>query len=149
MYYAASCVPWSGFAEKLPFSRYLELLEKDQADLLPTSRNCHTDPFKILLEPKMPIMTLHGSKYQVISLLRGLLELSGNRVGSRQYALKQEFATNDNVNLYSVFVSVVGTNLFGNFDRRKYHHAGYDRMEYANNRNPTQWLFEKTFNTIS
>lgn len=101
----------------------LELFGKDQADLLQAFRKCHIDPFKTLSGPKTPIMTLHGSERQIISLLRGLLELSGGRVYCRQHALEQGFTTSDNVNLYGALVGIAGTNSFGNFDPKQMHDA--------------------------
>jgi hypothetical protein len=65
----------------------LELLAKDQAGLLQPFQKCHTDPLKVLSEGKAPIKTLRGSELQMISLVRGLFELSGGIVDCRQHAL--------------------------------------------------------------
>lgn len=97
----------------------LKLLAKDQANLLQPFQKCYTDPFKALLEPKALTKTLHGSELQIISLVRGLLELSGGIVNCRQYALDQEYAISDNLNLYRILVGVTDTNSFGDFDRKK------------------------------
>ena len=101
----------------------LELLAKDQADLLQPFQKCHTDPFKKLSEHKAPIKTLHGSELQIISLVRGLFELSGGIVDSRQHALDQEYTFSDNLNLYMVLVGVTGTNRFGDFDPEEMYSA--------------------------
>lgn len=101
----------------------LELLAKDQADLLQPFQKCHTDPFKALSEPKAPNKTLHGSEIQMISLVRAVLELAGGMVDCRQHALDQEYAISDNFNLYKILVGVSGTNGFGNFDPKEMYNA--------------------------
>ena len=101
----------------------LELLAKDQADLLQPFQECRTDPFKALSERKAPIKMLHGSELQMISLVRGLLELSGGIVDCRQHALDQEYTISDNLNLYMVLVGITGTNQFGDFDPKEMHNA--------------------------
>jgi len=101
----------------------LELLTKDQADLLQPFQKCHTDPFKTLSERKAPIKTLRGSELQMISLVRGLFELSGGIVDCRQHALDQEYTNSDNLTLYMILVGVTGTNRFGDFDPKEMHSA--------------------------
>lgn len=97
----------------------LELLAKDQANLLQPFQKCYTDPFKALSEPKALTKTLHSSELQMISLVRGLLELSGGIVDCRQHALDQEYAISDNLNLYRILVGVTDTNSFGDFDPKE------------------------------
>lgn len=53
----------------------LELLAKNQADLLQLFQECRTDPLKALSESKAHIKTLYSSEFQMISLIRGLFEL--------------------------------------------------------------------------
>lgn len=101
----------------------VELLAKDQADLLQPFQECYTDPFKALSERKAPIKMLHGSELQIISLVRGLLELSGGIVDCRQHALDQGYTISDNLNLYMVLVGVTGTNQFGDCDPKEMHNA--------------------------
>ena len=101
----------------------LELLAKDQADLLQSFQKCHADPFKKLSEHKTPIKTLHDSELQIISLVRGLFELSGDIVDCRQHALDQEYTFSDNLNLYMVLVGVIGTNRFEDFDPEEMNNA--------------------------
>ncbi len=101
----------------------LELLAKDQADLLQPFQKCHTDPFKALSERKAPIKTLYGLELQMISLVRGLFELSGGIVDCRQHALDQEYTISDNLNLYMILVGVTGTNRFGDFDPKEMYDA--------------------------
>lgn len=90
-----------------------ELLAKVQTNLLQAFWKCHIDPFKTLLKPKTPIMTLHWSERQIISLLCGLLELSGGRVDCQQHAFEQGFKISNNASLYGALVGVAGTNLLG------------------------------------
>lgn len=98
----------------------LGLLAKDQADLLQPFQKCHTDPFKTLSdEPQAHTKMLHGSELQMISLVRGLFELSGGIVDCRQHALDQEYTINDNLNLYMILIGVTGTNRFGDFDPKE------------------------------
>ena len=101
----------------------LELLAKDQADLLQPFEKCHTDPFKTLSERKAPIKTLYGSELQMISLVRLLFELSGGIVECRQHTLDQEYTISDNLNLYIILVGVTGTNRFGEFDPKEMYSA--------------------------
>ena len=105
----------------------LESPEKDQADLLQPFQECRTDPFKALSERKASIKVLHCSELQMklpmISLVRGLFELSGGLVNCRQHALDQGYTFNDNLNLYMILVGVTGTNQYGYFDPEKMHNA--------------------------
>lgn len=101
----------------------LELLAKDEADLLQPFQKCRTDPFKTLSERKAPIKTLHGSELQMISLVRSLFELSGGIVDCRQHAFDQEYTISDNLNLYMILVGVTGTNRFGDFDPKEMYNA--------------------------
>ena len=66
---------------------------------------------------------LYGSELQMISLVRGLLELSGGIVDYQQYALDQGYTISDNLNLYMVLVGVTGINQFGDFDPKEMHNA--------------------------
>ena len=59
----------------------------------------------------------------MISLVRGLFELSGGLVDCRQHALDQEYTISDNLNLYMILVGVTGTNRFGDFDPKEMYDA--------------------------
>ena len=65
----------------------LELLAKDQDDLLQAFQRCYTDLFKALSAPMAPLKTLKASEIQIISLVRGLLKFSGGMVDCRQHRL--------------------------------------------------------------
>ncbi len=55
----------------------------------------------------------------MISLVRGLFELSGGIVDCRQHALDQEYITSDNLNLYMILVGVTGINRFRDFNPKE------------------------------
>lgn len=93
----------------------LELLAKDQADLLQPFQGCHKDPFKAL--------AVKGSELQTISLVRGLLELSGGTVDRRQHAFDQGYTTSENLDLYGTLVGVTNNNRFGDFDPKEMYNA--------------------------
>ena len=78
----------------------LELLSKDQADLLQPFQKCYTDPFKALSESKALTKTLHGSELQIISLVRGLLELCGGTNFARGGDMMFENQGTGNTRLY-------------------------------------------------
>lgn len=59
---------------------------------------------------------LQGSETQEISLVRGLLELSGGVVDHQQHAFDQEYTVGDNFDLCKALVGVTDTNPFGDFD---------------------------------
>lgn len=59
----------------------------------------------------------------MISLVRGLFELSGGIVDCRQHALDQEYTTSDNLNLYMILVGVTGINRFRDFDPKEMYNA--------------------------
>jgi len=101
----------------------LDLLAKDQDDLLQPFRKSHTDLFEAILENEVPVKTLECSKLQTISLVRGLLEFSGGRVECRQHAFDQEHTTSDNTRLCGLLIGITGTNRFGNFDSKQMHDA--------------------------
>ncbi|KAL9045088.1 MAG: hypothetical protein Q9214_001826 [Letrouitia sp. 1 TL-2023] len=101
----------------------LELLAKDQADLLQPFQGCHKDPFKALAGPMVPIKKSKGSELQIISLVRGLLELSGGTVDHRQHAFDQEYTISDNLDLYGTLVGVTNKNQFGDFDPKEMYNA--------------------------
>ena len=66
---------------------------------------------------------LHDSEFQMISLIRGLFELSGDKVDCQQHAFDQECSISDNLNLYRILVGVTDTNPFGDFDLKEMHDA--------------------------
>jgi len=101
------------------FYETLELLAKNQVDLLQLFQKCYTDSFKTLSECKISIKTLHNSEFQIIVLIRDLFELFGDIVNCRQHALDQEYTISDNLNLYIILIGVTSTNRFGNFDPKK------------------------------
>ncbi|KAL8832499.1 MAG: hypothetical protein Q9191_000226 [Dirinaria sp. TL-2023a] len=105
------------------FYEALELLAKDQADLLQPFEKCHTDSFKTLSERKTSIKTLHDLELQMISLIRLLFELSGGIVECRQHTLDQEYTISDNLNLYMILVGVTDTNRFEKFDSNEMYSA--------------------------
>lgn len=59
----------------------------------------------------------------MISLVRGLLELSGGIVDCGQHAFDQEYTMSDNFNLFMILVGVTGTNQFGDFDPKEMYKA--------------------------
>lgn len=101
----------------------LDLLAKDQDDLLQPFQQGHTDLLETALEIEIPVKTLERSKLQSISLVRGLLEFSGGRVECRQHAFDQEYTASDNISLCGILIGITGTNRFGNFDSQKMYNA--------------------------
>jgi hypothetical protein len=89
----------------------LELLRKDQDELLQAFRKDHTDLFKAAPANPQRIAEFHR-----ISLLRRLFVFSGGRDDFLQRKIDPKYTANDNVNLYGSFVGVTGSNRFGNFD---------------------------------
>ena len=70
-----------------------------------------------------PIKKSKGLELQIISLVRGLLELSGGTVDRRQYALDQDYTASENLDLYSTLVGVTSKNQFGDFDPKEIYNA--------------------------
>ena len=98
------------------FSQRLELLAKEQTDFLEPIQECHTDPFRPLSGHTGPMKTLQGSGAQEISLVRGLLNLSGDVGDRQQNAFNQEYTVTDNFDLYKALVGITDTNPVGGFD---------------------------------
>lgn len=94
----------------------LELLAKDQFDLLQTFKDCVEDPFKPLSGLKVSIETYYDAEMHKISLLRILFEISGGTTNCRQQCLDQRHTFNKNLNLYGSIVGVNGAGSFGRFD---------------------------------
>ena len=92
----------------------LELLAKDQDDLLQPFQDCRTSPMKPLSGHKKS--TRSELEKHVVFLFRSLLELAGGRVDSRQRAFEQEYTFNENFDLYMIIVGVAGDNPFGEFN---------------------------------
>ncbi len=101
----------------------LDLLAKDQDDLLQLFQQSHTDLLKTALEIEISIKTLKRSKLQIISLVRGLLEFSDDRVKCRQHAFDQEYTVSDNISLCDILIDIIDINRFGNFDSQKMYNA--------------------------
>ena len=72
----------------------------------------------------VPIKKLKGSELQTISLVRGLLELSGGTVDRRHHVLDQEYTTSDNLDLCSMLIGVTSKNRFEDFDPKEM----YDKL---------------------
>jgi len=101
----------------------LELLAKDEDDLLQPFQNGHRDLFMAASETEAPMKMLPCSELHIISLVRCLLEFFGGKVERRQHALDQEYPISDNANLFGLLIGIVGTNRFGSFDSKQMHAA--------------------------
>ncbi len=106
--------------ERYDSSLALELLAKDEDDLLQSFRNGRS-LFEATLETEASM--LEGSELHDISLLRCLLEHSGGMVECRQHALDPERSISDSVNLFDLLIGIAGTNRFGSFDSKQMHDA--------------------------
>lgn len=91
----------------------LELLAKDQDDLLRPFHGCDAISFKALLQFNAPIETSVDLELHLICLVRGLLELSGGTRDFQKYAFNQQYAVSDNFRLYGRLVGISGTRQFG------------------------------------
>ena len=95
----------------------LELLGKDQDDLLRILNECEEDPFKALPGPQLAADTM--SELRKISLLRNLLDVSEGKVDYGPQVLKSRSNFSDNINKYGGLVGVNGMKPFGNFDPKE------------------------------
>jgi len=101
----------------------LELLAKDEDDLLQPFQKGHRDLFGAVSESEVPMKMLQGSELHNISLVRCLLEFSGGMVERRQHALDPEYPISDNANLFGLLIGIASTNRFGSFDSKQMHGA--------------------------
>jgi len=101
------------------FARLSSSLQKIKSIFFNFFRKCYTDSFKTLLDCKISIETLHNSEFQIIFLIRDLLELSGGLVDCEQHAFDQEYTINDNFSIYIILIDVIDTNQFGDFDPKE------------------------------
>jgi len=101
----------------------LELLAKDEDDLLQPFWKGRRVLFEAASETEASMKMLEGLELHNISLLRCLLEFSGGRVERRQHALDPEHSISDNANLFGLLIGIAGTNPFGSFDSKQMHGA--------------------------
>jgi len=101
----------------------LELLAKDEDDLLQPFWKGRRVLFEAASETEASMKMLEGLKLHNISLLRCLLKFSGGRMERRQHALDPEHSISDNVNLFDLLIGIVDTNRFGSFDSKQMHDA--------------------------
>jgi hypothetical protein len=87
----------------------LELLGKDQDELLQAFRKDYTDLF-------VSANAQQSIEFHNISLLRRLFVFSGGRDDLWQRKFDPKYTVNDNVNLYGSLVGIAGSNRFGSFD---------------------------------
>ncbi len=90
----------------------LELLAKDQADLLQVFEDCRTEPYKALPGPTASGQTFSGAELHQISLLRSLLEHSDLMVDPRPQRAHPGYQFSDNAKLCSSIVGVTDANQF-------------------------------------
>ena len=101
----------------------LELLTKDEDDLLQSFWKSRKVLFKTVSEIETLMKMLKDLKLYNISLLRCLLKFSDDRVKRRQHALDSKHLISNNVNLFDLLIDIVDTNRFGSFDSKQMHDA--------------------------
>ena len=97
----------------------LELLAKDENNLLQPFLEGHTNLLEAASEDEVPTKPSHCLELHTISLVRAVLELSGGRVECRQHVLDQGYTSSDNASLYGRLIGVADNadmNLTGDFD---------------------------------
>ncbi len=90
----------------------IQLLEKDQDEVLQAFRKDPTDLFKAASAK----CQRRKAEAHLIGLVRRLFIFSGSQDDPHQLKLDQEYTAIDNFNLYGSLVGVAGSNRFGNFD---------------------------------
>ncbi len=101
----------------------LELLTKDEDDLLQSFWKSRRVLFETASEIKTSMKMLEDLKLHNISLLRCLLKFSDDRMKRWQHALDSEHSISDNANLFDLLIDIIDTNRFESFDSKQMHDA--------------------------
>ncbi|MCJ1288290.1 hypothetical protein MMC26_007645, partial [Xylographa opegraphella] len=95
----------------------LALFARDQDNLLQLLQQDCQDLSETISEQKM------RSGFQIISLVRVMLEISGGKVDCRQHVRDQEYSASDNARVLGALIGIDATTQFGNFNSELIHIA--------------------------
>ena len=97
----------------------LELLTKDEDDLLQLLLEGHPNLFEAASEDGVPTKPSYRLELHTISLIRAVLEFSEGKVDCRQHVFDQGYTSSDNASLYGRLLGVAdnaGINPMEGFD---------------------------------
>jgi hypothetical protein len=94
----------------------LDILKRDQNELLQPFQNGYTDLSDLLMAADFPIGIRKELEQQTTSLFRSLLEFSGGKVDCRQHEFGINYTTSQNASLCANLLGVLYSRQFGRSD---------------------------------
>ena len=95
---------------------HLNLEDDHGSNCLESCQEILLDSLQLSLQFSVPPKRTKRDEYQITSLVRALLELSGGRVDPRQHRFAEEYTASENADLYASIFDIVRTKQFGDFE---------------------------------